>query len=71
MHTLYKMDLSKDMKENVLFLTDAFSKFSKAFCNTKSEGPYCNENLCVEWYMCMVFQHTFTATNATVLKMRS
>ena len=53
-----KVDPSKSSKENILVLTDAFTKFSQAFCNTKSEGTYHSKNiggqvvLCI-WYSCM------------------
>ena len=33
-----KVDPSKDSKENMLVLTDAFTKFSQAFSNTQPEG---------------------------------
>ena len=37
------MDPSRDGKENVLVLTDAFSKLSQAFVTPKSKGPYCGK----------------------------
>ena len=35
-----KVDTLKSSKENILVLTDAFTKFSQAFHNTESEGAY-------------------------------
>ena len=35
---ILKIDLSKDSKENVLVMTDAFTKFSQAFITTKQKA---------------------------------
>ena len=44
-----KVDPSKSSKENILVLTDAFTKFSQVFV-TKSEGTYCSKILVDKWF---------------------
>ena len=53
-----KVDPTKDGKENILVLTDTFTKFSQPFDNTKPEGTYCSKNIGGQMVLCiMVFPH--------------
>ena len=44
MHCLYLNEAFKDSKEDILVLSNAFSKLSQNICNVKSKGPYCGKN---------------------------
>ena len=57
-----KVDLSKSSKENILVLTDAFTKFSQAFITPNQKA------LTVAMYM--AFPHEFIATKAGPLTTR-
>ena len=57
-----KVDPSKDGKENILVLTDTFTKFSQAFVTPNQKYWWTNG------FTCMVFPQEFTATKANVLR---
>ena len=66
-----KMDPSKDGKENILVLTDTFTKFSKAFVTPNQKEITIVKILVDKWLMCMVFPHVFTAIKGITLTMKS
>ena len=47
------MDPSRDGKEHVLVLTDAFSKFSQAFVTPNQEVPYSGKNNSGQMVLCL------------------
>ena len=56
-----KVDPSKDGKENILVLTDAFTKFSQAFVTPNQKVINIAKNTCGQmvlcvWYSCMYTQ---------------
>ena len=66
-----KVDPSKYGKENILVLTDAFTKFSQAFVTPNQKAITVAKILVDRWFMCMVFLHVCTAVKAIALTMRS
>ena len=45
-----KVDPSKSSKENILVLTDAFTKISQAFITPNQKGTYCSKILVDKWF---------------------
>ena len=66
-----KVDPSRDGKENILVLTDAFTKFSQAFITNSWKALTIAKTLSTSFSMSMVFWPTFTVIRAEVLKMPS
>ena len=64
-----KVDLSRDGKENILVLTDAFTKFSQAFVTNNQKALTIAKVLVENGSMCMASQPIFTVTRAEVLRM--
>ena len=66
-----KVDPSKDGKENILVLTDYFTRFSQAFV-TPNQKVITSQKYCwTNGFMCMVFLHVYTAIKAIALTMKS
>ena len=55
-----KVDPSKSGKENILVLTDAFTKFSQAFVTPNQKGTYCGKNFGGQVVLCIWYSHTNT-----------
>ena len=66
-----KVDPSKSGKENILVLTDAFTKFSQAFITPDQKVLTFAKYWWTSGFMYMAFQHKFIVTKAGVLKIRS
>ena len=50
-----KVDLSQDGKENVLVLTNAFSKFSQAFVTSNQKALTITNVLVDKWFYVMAY----------------
>ena len=66
-----KVNPSKDGKENILVLTDAFTKFSQAFVTPNQNAITVTEILVDKWSIHVVFLHIYTVIKAVALTMRS
>ena len=66
-----KIDPSKDSEENVLLLTDAFTKLSQSFVTCKQKVLIVAKILVDNGFMSIGFQPTFIVIRAEVLKMTS
>ena len=66
-----KENPSKDGKENILVLTDAFTKFSQVFVTPNQKVITIAKILVDKCFMCMVFLHVYTAIKAIALTMGS
>ena len=64
-----KVDLSRYGKENILVLTDAFTKFSQDFVTNNHKAFAVTKILVKNGSMCMASQLVFTATRTEVLRM--
>ena len=64
-----KVDPSRDGKENILVLTDAFTKFSQAFITNNQRALTIAKVLVESGSMCMASWPIFTVTRAEVLRM--
>ena len=62
-----KVDPSKSGKENILVLTDAFTKFSQMFITTNQKALTMAKILVESGFTCMVFPHKYIVTKAGVL----
>ena len=62
-----KVDPSKSSKENILVLTDAFTKFSQAFITPNQKALTVAKILVESGFTFMVFLHEFIVTKAGVL----
>ena len=52
-----KVDPSKSGKENILVLTDAFTKFSQAFVTPNQKGTYHSKNIGGQVVLCIWYSH--------------
>ena len=59
-----KVDPSKSSKENILLLTDTFTKFSQAFVTLNQKALTVAKILVDIGFMYMVFPHEYIATKA-------
>ena len=66
-----KVESSKDGKENILVLTDVFTKFSQAFVTPNQKAITIAKILVENGFMYMVFLHIYTAMKAIALTMKS
>ena len=66
-----KVDPLKDGKENILVLTDTFTKFSQAFVTPNQKAITVAKMLVDKWFYNMVFLHIYTVIKAIALTMRS
>ena len=66
-----KIDPSKDSKENMLVLADAFTKFSQTFVTNNQKALTIAKILGDKWFYIYGFWPTFTVIRAEVLKMTS
>ena len=53
-----KVDPLKDVKENILVLTDAFAKFSQAFVTPNQKVLTVAQLLVDKWFLCVWYSHT-------------
>ena len=66
-----KVDPLKDSKENILVLTDTFTKSSQVFITPNQKAFAIVKYWWTSGFMCMVFPHEFIATKASVSTTKS
>ena len=66
-----KVDPSKSSKENIVVLTDAFTKFSQALITPNQKALTIAKILVDKWFKYMAFLHEFIVTKAGLLTTRS
>ena len=66
-----KADVAKGGKENILVLTDAFSKYSQAIVTNNQKSPYSCQNLVEKWFPFSGFLPGSTAIKADPLTTKS